>query len=290
MKRLLFVAMVCVAFSSCAPVRYFQMYQTQPISDIAMRDNCMVFEDDNCEILYNFWKEHGEIGFVFHNKTSENIYLHLDQCFYVANGMAFDYFRNRVFTDSRSSLTSTQLTYINGSSATNAHLVYTALGGYVTGSQTVYKNGYVYGTTGAISNASSNSISVAEKQIVCIPPKTSKVITEFDIKNTVYRSCDLYMNPGRKDPHSVSFNKSNTPLTFGNKIAYSVGESEDLIRVDNTFYVSKISNYSSQEITKFENIEECGRKKMDQVRVFKEYGPNQFYIEYNLSNMSWKEH
>lgn len=267
------------------------MYQTQPISDIAMRDNCMVFEDANCEIIYNFWKEHGEIGFVFYNKTSENIYLHLDQCFYVANGFAYDYFRNRVFTNSRLSQTATQLTNINSSSVTNANLLYSALGGYGSGSQTIYKNGYVYGTTGTITNTMSNSVSIAEKQVVCIPPKTSKVITEFDIKSTVYRSCDLYRSPGRRDPHSVSFNKDNTPLTFGNKIAYSVGTSEDLIRVDNTFYVSKISNYSSNEITKLEYEEDCGKKTMNQVRVFKEYGPNQFYIEYSFNNnMSAKQH
>ena len=282
--------MACMVLSSCAPSLFYQMYQTQPVTDIVMRDNCMVFEDDNCEILYNLWKENGEIGFVFYNKTSENIYLHLDQCFYVSNGIAFDYYRNRVFTDSRTSLTSTQLTNIYGSSTTNANIIYTALGGYGTGNKTVYKNGYVYGTTGTITNASSNSVSVAEKQIICIPPKTSKVITEFDIKSTVYRSCDLYRNPGRKDPHSVSFNKSNTPLTFGNKIAYSIGNSEDLIRVDNTFYVSKISNYSSKDITKLEYEEECGKKTLDQIRVFKEYGPNQFYIEYALSPVTAKEH
>ena len=282
--------MVCMAFSSCAPSLYYQMYQTQPVTDISMRDNCMVFEDANCEILYNFWRENGEIGFVFHNKTSENIYLHLDECFYVANGVAFDYFRNRVFTNSRSSLTSTQLTNINGSSVTNANLIYTALGGYGAGSQTIYKNGYVYGVAGTITNASSSSVSVAEKQVVCIPPKTSKIITEFDIKSTIYRSCDLYRNPGRKDSHSVTFNKGNSPLTFGNKIAYSIGSSEDLIRVDNTFYVSKISNYSEKDITKLENDEECGKKTANQVRVFKEYGPNQFYIEYNLLGVTAKEH
>lgn len=33
----------------------------------------MVYEDDNCTITYNFWKENGEIGFVFTNKTSENL-------------------------------------------------------------------------------------------------------------------------------------------------------------------------------------------------------------------------
>ena len=286
--------MVCVALSSCAPTTYYQLYQTQPISDISMRDNYMVFEDENCEVIYNFWKEYGEIGFVFHNKTSQNLYLHLDECFFVENDVAYDYYRNRIFTNSRSYITSNQLTNIYGSSVTkskaSAYSNYYQIGsngsGNAYGNQTTYKNGYVYGSTGTITNTSSNSVSVAEKQIICIPPKTSKIITEFDITSFVYRSCDLYRNPKRKDPHSVSFNQDNTPLTFGNRIAYSIGDNEELIRINNDFYVSKISNYSSFDITRSEYIEVCGKQTQNQVRVFKESGPNQFYIHYLMNGGS----
>ena len=287
---------VCASLSSCVSTTYFQMYQTQPITDITMRDNCMVYEDENCEIFYNFWKEYGEIGFVFYNKTTENLYLHLDECFYVENGFAYDYYRNRVYTNSKSYFTSTQLANIHSSYVTksnaSANANYYQIGAYGTanayGNQTTYKNGYVYSSTGTITNASSNSVSIAEKQIICIPPKTSKIITEFDIKNSVYRSCEIYRNPGKKDSHSVTFNKTNTPLTFGNKIAYSIGNGEGLIRVDNEFYVSKISNYSSFDITTLERIEECGRKKDKEIRVFKESGPNQFFISYTMD--SFKSH
>lgn len=292
MKRFLFLIAVCTALSSCAPTTYFQMYQTQPVTDITMRDNCMVFEDENCEILYNFWKEYGEIGFVFCNKTTENIYLHLDECFYVKNGFAYDYYRNRVYTNSKSYVTSTQLTNIYSSYVTNsnasANVNYYQIGLYGTGNaygnQTIYKNGYVFGSAGTMTNTSSHSESIAEKRIICIPPRSSKIITEFDIKNSIYRSCDIYRNPGRKDPHSVTFNKDNTPLTFGNRIAYSIGNGEELIRVDNEFYVSKISNYSSFDITTLERVEECGIKKDKEVRVFKESGPNQFFIRYTMDN------
>lgn len=292
MKQLLFFMAAFALLSSCAPTTYYQMYQTQPISDILMQNDCMVFEDANCEILYNFWKEYGEIGFVFHNKTAENIYLHLDECFYVENGIAYDYYRNRIYTNSKSYVSSSQLSNIYGSYVTKSNATananYYQIGSYGTGNaygeQMTYKNGYLYGSTGTVTSASSNSVSVAEKQIICIPPKTSKIITEFDIKNSVYRSCDIYRNPGRKDPHSVSFNKENSPLVFGNRIAYVVGDSEKLVRVSNDFYVSKISNYSSRDITKLEKVVECGKTKDRDIRVFKESGPNQFFIRYSLMN------
>ena len=292
MKRFAFIIAVCVSLSSCAPTTYYQLYQTQPITDITIHEDCMVFEDENCQVLYNFWKEYGEIGFVFYNKTTENLYLHLDECFYVKNGFAYDYYRNRVYTNSKTYVASTQLTNIQSSyvtkSTATANASYYYIGSYgignAYGGQTIYKNGYIYGSTGIISNTSSNSVSIAEKQVICIPPKSSKIITEFDIKNSIYRSCDIYRNPGRKDQHSISFNKENSPLTFGNRIAYSVGNADNIIRVENEFYVSKISNYSSLDITRLERVEECGKKKDREVRVFKESGPNQFYIQYRLEN------
>lgn len=298
MKRFLFLIAVCTALSSCAPTTYFQMYQTQPVTDITIRDNCMAFEDENCEILYNFWKEYGEIGFVFYNKTTENIYLHLNECFYVENGFAYDYYRNRVYTNSKSYVTSTQSAnihslYVTKSNA-SANANYYQMGSFGTGNaygnQTTYKNGYVYGSTGTITNASSNSVSIAEKQVICIPPKTSKIITEFDIKSSVYRSCEIYRNPGRKDSHSVTFSKDNTPLSFGNRIAYSIGDSEVLVHVSNDFYVSKISNYAMLDITTIQNESECGKSTGHQIRVFKESGPNQFFIRYTLSNNFGKTH
>lgn len=265
MRRFFFLVVVCIAFSSCAPSTYYQLYQTQPISDIAMRENCMVFEDENCEIIYNFWKEYGEIGFVFYNKTTENIYLHLDECFYVENGIAYDYYQNRIYTNSKAYVTSSQLTNIYGS--------------YNIKSNT-YRNGYINSLTGNVTSNSSNSVSIAEKQVICIPPKSSKTITEFDIKNSVYRSCDLYRIPALKKPHGVSFNIGDSPLIFGNKIAYSIGKNEEIVRVNNEFYVSKISNYSPSDIIRMEYVEECGKKTYEQVRVFNESGPNQFFIPY----------
>ena len=74
-----------------------------------------------------------------------------DECFYVKNGFAYDYYRNRVYTNSKSFVTSTQLTNIHGTYVTksnaSANANYYYVGAYGTGnaygSQTIYKNGYV---------------------------------------------------------------------------------------------------------------------------------------------------
>ena len=78
---------VCAVLTSCSPTIYYQIYQTKPVEEnIAVNDNGVVFEDDNCVISYNFWKEGGDFGFKIYNKNSENIYLHMDECFFVKNG------------------------------------------------------------------------------------------------------------------------------------------------------------------------------------------------------------
>ena len=91
---------MCSMLTACSPTIYYQLYQTKPTSqDIKIYENKMVYEDDNCSIMYDFWEEYGNIGFMIYNKSSENLYLHLDQCFYINNGYAYDYYQNRIYNN-----------------------------------------------------------------------------------------------------------------------------------------------------------------------------------------------
>ena len=209
MKKTLIV-FIGLLMASCVPTRYCQVYQTKPISDVKMQDDALVFEDDNCIVYYDFWKENGEIGFKFFNKTLEYVYLPLEECFYVENGCAFDYCQ--------------------------------------------------------------------DKPQIVVPPKTLRVITKFNIKNQIYRSCDLLLHPGKKDPNSLVFSVEDTPLRFGNIISYHVGDSKEIIRVINEFYVSGITNCESNQIAKRVRDEICGIKQNYSIWVYKEPKPDRFYI------------
>lgn len=220
MKKVLLIMVVCSVLTSCSPTIYYQMYQTKPITEsIAINKDVVVFEDGNCVISYNFWKENGDFGFKIYNKNSENIYLHMDECFFVKNGYAYDYYDN-----------------------------------------------------------------ADRSKIICIPAKTAKIVSEFTIASKIYHDCDLYLNPGKKDRKSISFSKESSPLTFGNIIAYSVGDSESLIRVKNDFYISKVTNYTSNEITETVNKTECGKKLSEKEIVVKESGPDRFYNYYSVKS------
>ena len=266
---------------------YYQIYHTNPITeDVKLNDNVLVFEDDNCIISYDFWAESGNIGFKIYNKNSENLYLHLDECFFVKNGYAYDYYQNRTYSRSSTTIASSTSSYsLSGSfSSTSAQ-------GYAnaSGSSNTYKNGYIAGGSNTVVNSASNGILTVEQKIICIPPQTAKIISEFSIVNKIFHSCDLYLNPGKKDNKTLQFTQEDTPLKFGNIIAYSIGDSENLIRINNDFYISKVSNLTYDEITEAVYEEECGKKFPVMKRVVKESGPDMFYRYYNV-NSDLKRH
>lgn len=231
MKKILYIILVCSFLTSCVPSIYYQMYQTQPMSDnIIVNENALVYEDDNCAIIYDFWGENGDFSFVINNKTTENLYLHLDECFYVKNGFAYDYYK----------IETTNLSFI-------------------------FENN-----------------TKIEKRAICIPPKYSKMISEYSINENIYRDCDLSLYPNKNDNNTLNFTKEDSPFVFGNKLAYTVGDSESIHRINNIFYVSKISNYSNKEITELVVIKDyCGNTYYNyEERSFKDSGPDKFYIKY----------
>jgi hypothetical protein len=102
-RKFLFAALISVLLTSCVSTSYFQVYKVSPSDKLVIKDNLLVYEDENCMVSYNLWDEGGNIGFQFFNKTDKNIYLNLEESFFILNGVAYNYYRNRVFTSSSSS-------------------------------------------------------------------------------------------------------------------------------------------------------------------------------------------
>ncbi len=302
MKKTLLIIAVFSMLTSCSPTIYYQMYHTKPVNDnIIVNENTLIFEDEHCVILYDFWGEYGDFGFLVYNKGDENIYIHLDECFFVVNGFAYDYYQNRIYSNSSSSVASTTNSYsLSGSNSStfanvnaSSYSIGTITYGNAYGSGNTYKNGYIGGFSNTYVSSSSKSVSTAEKMVVCIPPQNKKIISEFCIRKSLYRDCDIFLYPKKTDKYSLSFDSSEeSPYVFGNKLAYSVGESPEMIRIINEFYVSEISNYPIEKITKLVPKSNCGRKIEGQnKRVFTQSGPDRFYIEYNYNtNTTYIEH
>jgi hypothetical protein len=248
-----------------------------PSDKFVVKDNLLFYEDENCKVSYNLWKKGGNIGFQFFNKTGKNIYLNLEESFFILNGVSYNYYKSRVFTSSKSSGASTA----GGVTATKS----------VTGlnsSDLIQTNKISATNTVGIMASSGFSVSYNEEKIVCIPSKTSKIISEYNINESLFTDCDLFKYPNKKQIKSKTFSIEQSPLVFSNRIAYAIGQADNLIKLENVFYVSEIANYPESEMYEFKYDEYCGQKSMTRTRYFKNVAPDMFYIKYNKGQDSWK--
>lgn len=276
-KKILLSALIAIMLTSCVSTSYFQVYKTVPSDKLVVKDNLLVYEDENCKVSYNLWGEGGNIGFQFFNKTDKNIYLNLEESFFILNGISYNYFRNRVFTNSTSSVATTS----RGATATKS----------VTGLNyldLIQTNRISAANTVGIMTSFGFSVSYNEEKIICIPSKTSKIISEYNINESLFRDCDLFKYPTKKQIKSKMFSKEQSPLVFSNRIAYSIGQTDNLIKFENEFYVTEISNYPESEMFESKYDEYCGQKSMTMTKYFKNVSADKFYIKYSKGQDTWK--
>lgn len=277
-KKLFFIALISILFSSCS-TSFYQVYEAKPDASLQTTDQGLVYEDEFCRISYNLWADQGDIGFLFYNKTDENIYMDLTESFFIANGIAHNYYRNRTFSSSKSIASSVS----TGAAASQAIAGFNVFGLLQSNEVQGSKNVSTSGTSGT-------SVSFTEEAIITIPPKTAKVISEYNINSTIYRDCDLYKYPNNNQVHTVRFQKENSPLVFGNRIAYSKGEETTLTRIENEFYVNAITNYPEKQAIESRTDEFCGQKDRYPTEYFKHVAPNNFYLPYTKKKNDAKKH
>jgi hypothetical protein len=259
---------------ACSPMLYYQVYNTNFESGKKSNDS-IIFSDQNCKLLYCLWDDGGNIGFRFINLSDSNIYLDLGESFFVLNGIAFDYYKNRIFESStnKSLISSTgfNLSYIN----------------------LINTNSVLNAFTPSISNSTKstltqeNSVSYIENKIVCIPPKTAKNIAEYYINNTLFRDCDLLKYPKRKEIKTISFNKNNSPFVFSNIIKYYF-DNKNTYTIKNNFWVSEITNMPKKEFENNKYKEYCDEKSLTIIHGFKDKRPDNFYLSYKRGTEDFK--
>lgn len=253
--------------SSCSSTLFYQVYKTSSSLQVSEEEDNLYYEDENCIVSYNLWSEEGNAGFQFYNKTEETIYLNLAKSFFVLNGIAYDYFQNRIFSNS------TNLTSESGIQITGVNYF-----------NLIQSHHYsVVGTKGS-------STAIAEKDVIAIPSKTAKIVSEFRINESRIRNCDLYQFPTKNQIKTDSFSKENSPIVFSNRLVYRLENAEEEFNFENEFFVSEIANYPSDHILKSERVEFCGEKSMSSRRYNLEYAPNKFYIKYTKGKGSNLKH
>jgi hypothetical protein len=273
----LFGSIIPFLITSCMSSSYFQVYRAASSGDMTAKDNFLVFEDENCTVSYDLWDDGGNMGFQFYNKSDKDIYLNLDESFFILNGIANNYFKNRIFTSSAST----------GSTATTGATTSKSVTGF-NYLNLIQTNRISSINTVGIMSSSGFSVSYNEEKIICIPSKTSKIISEYKISDEIFRDCDLLRYPSPRQVRSIQFSKEQSPLVFSNRIAYTIGKNGTLIKFENEFFVKEVSNLPESEMFENKYDEYCGQSSLYMQTYFKNVAADKFYIRYSKrQNEAW---
>lgn len=273
---------VCASLllASCASGAFYQVCKVTPVNEAAtIRDNTLVFEDANFSITYDMWDDGGTVGFAMQNKTDADMYVRMDKTFFVLNGIAYDYFQNRITTRSISSanVNSTAMAMSGGNTAGNSS------SGYMGARSSRWWSVGGLGATNTVANAAGSSVAYNEPKVVCIPAHTSKMFGGFVIARSAFRDCDLLRYPTTNPTDPFVFNAQNSPFVFENRIAYGK-DSTNCMQITNSFYVSEIVNYPFATIIEHLPDSYCDQKLVATHPVFKFSSPSSFYIKYTRAD------
>ena len=118
--------------------------------------------------------------------------------------------------------------------------------------------------------------------VVSIPPKTFRYFNcpKIQSETLEFLFCDGEMTPDRTEIRAKEFNQELSPLNFGVRMTYSLGQNTEKMMASNDFYVAEIINYHKV------NFEQC---HYDTLRICNEIelipiqdvrSANKFLIEY----------
>ena len=102
-KALVAILLASVVCSCKTMQNYYQIAQTKPMDATFIKcddaDKGYYYEDLNCRISYNFWSEKGDAGFTVTNLTDQVLYILKDKCFFIKDGVSYDYYHGREWAD-----------------------------------------------------------------------------------------------------------------------------------------------------------------------------------------------
>ena len=236
-------------------------------------------------VAYDFWGNGGQAGCLITNNGEENIYVDLAETFFVKNGLSDPCYKERTYT-------------VTSASTVEANAV--ALSSASVAASAPFQN-YIYpftvtaglglsdthGVAQGASSSVSKSVSVAEQQIVVIPPGTTAFVGGHSIlSGNYYTNRGSRQAPGSKKKDETEFTADNSPLKIGNIIAYRIGRDGEWQDLHSDFYLSRITDYPLSNFSATRG----GRKMPDDVYIWRGYNgtydysplrkPTRFYFTY----------
>ena len=256
-NRLLFLStlMAVMLLSACSAPKYYfyQLYQAKPAENdeqFAEEEGRLVYENNKCIIYYNFWEDKGNTDFTIYNKTDQMMTIDLGQSFFTLNGIAYDLFQNRSYSQN----------YTSGSGTSIASsLSYSYPVGVNNSQATLFSYGNSYSLTSF--QAKTTEQTTNEKQMILIPPYYAKRINSYPIVVSPLLMCDLERYP-ESSSQPLYFTPTTSPIIFSIYLTYQIGSHSDWENINNQFYVDVLTNYAEPAIADYmERKEPCENMK-----------------------------
>ena len=252
---------------------YCQLYTVGADSKIFKTKDALVFNDTNCEIMYNLWNESGSMDFIFTNKTENDIYIDLTRSFFIQNGMAYDYYSDIEYTSTRHV---SKATSVSASLMASYNKYRYAQLSHIWAPTLMHSGANINSTTNF---GYSNSVTTKSDKYVYIPAKSSKVVKGFSISNYVYLVCENNdFNCPKNESETFTYKKGNSPFKFRNRIAYVIGGETRYI--DNEFWITSVKNYKAKHLISTKKEKDCITKEEKEKQIFKISGADMFYNTY----------
>ena len=295
MKNLLKTSVAALMMATaCSPV-YYRQVATLSSDDVKFNERGeFVYENDMVCIEYNFWRENGGVDFLVTNNTDDDIYLDLSQSFFIRNGYAYDYFKNRSWQASNGLVLSSSQG--SASSGVTTHAVASGYGntrGYIygdyftssTSAMALYDSRTVVSSRNSafqVTSQNGYSVEYQEIPVVCIPAHSSKRFGEYIVSASAYRECEFNRKPKSREESVREFSKETSPLVIENRLMFIFGDVH--IPVINMFYASRFQNIAVDDEEQNETIKHCNGST-EYVCIHKLHGVNKYYINYSESDI-----
>lgn len=202
---------------------YYQVIETAS-TDAPILEGFHVFENDDIQVVYDFWSRGGSMRFQLWNKTGAPLYIDWEKSHLVHNGHSLDYWDDKVSSASFYASTSALYLRSQGSIIVDPYYIRTTTS-----------------TAGVSSKRSAVETVVSRpKRVINLPPHSAVSIDRFQLMSDWFYDCDFNLKTSTKGTtQKRTFNANDTPLTFRNFLVYATDDAfTDERYIDNSFHVA----------------------------------------------------
>jgi len=221
MKKILYILVITLLFSSCVTTHFFSTISTSDIKLKKSESGDFIFENDTIRITYSFHGQNAPVYLNVHNKTNEPLYVDWQRSAIITDNVATSYLKNET----------TITGDIQGSSYRHDN-DYSSISGSFWGSASLPKyvsfippqSGIKHSSIG-LTQANFNYKTISDNKEI---DSRMEKVTKIRKDNTV------------RSAQTIDFDENESPLKFRSYLSLYMGEKMQPITIDVSFYMSNV--------------------------------------------------